>query len=84
MPAVLDIVGYRVRVYTADHFPLHVHIIQGGSLIVIYLSGQKGSEPETLWVREVHAMSRRQERQALEIVAANYDLLLAAWEEIHG
>lgn len=41
-------------------------IIQGGGLIVIYLNGQKGNEPGLLWVREVHDVSRRQERQALE------------------
>lgn len=84
MPTVLRQNGFQVRIYTDDHFPPHVHVVRGGGLIIIYLDGENGKNTGDLWVRESHELSRRDERQALDLVAANYELLKGAWEAIHG
>ncbi len=62
-------------IYVDDHLPAHVHAFRGDDMVVIYL--------ESLEIREVRGMNRRDVRMALDIVTANQTLLLQEWKRLH-
>jgi hypothetical protein len=76
MATILRQDGFQVAIFTNDHQPAHVHVFKAGTEAVINLA------PVT--IRENYRMSRRQLRKAVDLVAANEDLLLQAWREMHG
>lgn len=76
MPTVLNVNGYRFYIWPKDHLPPHVHVYKGGDLALVMI--------ETLEVRRVEGMGRKDLRQVLELTAEHKAALLAAWREIHG
>ena len=80
MPTVLRSHGFVVRIYTDDHAPAHVHVVQAEHEVIINL-GDASTKP---WVRENKGMRRQVMREALQIVAEHQDDLLEAWRRIHG
>lgn len=79
MPTVLRKNGFRVMIYTKDHEPMHVHIFKQGEIIA-----NLGNEETPVSVRENNAMSKKDERAALILVAENQEFLLEKWREIYG
>ncbi|GEM16783.1 MULTISPECIES: DUF4160 domain-containing protein [Gluconobacter] len=77
MPTLLRINGFRVVIYTADHEPMHVHVInaEGEAVIVI---GRKAR------LIRSGGMKDKSIQNALEIVQDNAGMLAEAWETIHG
>ena len=77
MPTLLRINGFRVVIYTADHEPMHVHVInaEGEAVIVI---GRKAR------LIRSGGMKDKSIQNALEIVQHNAGMLAEAWETIHG
>ncbi len=80
MPTILRIGGFSIRIRTRDHPPPHVHVFHGGKEIVIIL----GNDTYGPTIRDIRGMSVRHMRTALELVAANQDLLNAEWEKLYG
>lgn len=77
MPTLLRINGFRVVIYTADHEPMHVYVInaEGEAVIVI---GRKAR------LIRSGGMKDKSIQNALEIVQDNAGMLAEAWETIHG
>lgn len=77
MPTLLRINGFRVVIYTADHEPMHVHVInaEGEAVIVI---GRKAR------LIRSGGMKDKSIQNAVEIVQDNAGMLAEAWETIHG
>ena len=76
MPTALRVDGLRFVIYPNDHPPMHVHVIGPDWEAVINLLG--------LELREVHFCTEQEARRALRLAAANHDVLLDAWRQIHG
>ena len=80
MPTVLRQSGFEVIIRPRDHGPPHVHILHGGEEVVILLGvGDAGPR-----VRENRGMSRRNIRNAVDLVIANNEMFLWEWRELHG
>jgi hypothetical protein len=80
MPTVLTVDGFAVRIYTHDHSPADVHVVRGGSVVVISLP----TDFSDAMIERVQGMSRPNIRKAFELVNDNAELLQQKWEEIHG
>lgn len=80
MPTVLRSGPFVVKIYTHDHSPAHVHVVKDGTVVVINLATK--AAPQS--VRDVHGMRDIDVNTAFKLVAANADLLLTKWSEIHG
>ena len=80
MPTVLRVGGFSFRIRTRDHPPPHVHVFKGGKEVVIFL----GDDIDLPSIRDVRNMPMRQMRVALELVAANQDLLRDEWRKLYG
>lgn len=78
MPTVLREDRFRVMIYTHDHEPANVHVRCGDGVAKIVI------RDELMLERIDGKMSMRDARRALQLVAANRELLLRKWEEIHG
>ena len=76
MPTVLRSGALRLVIYPNDHPPAHVHVLGPGWVVVINLI-----EPE---IREVINCGEREARRALQLIAADREILLEAWRRIHG
>ena len=80
MPTVLRLGALRVVVYPNDHRPAHVHVMGNGCEAVFVLRRR----PCWALLRENFGFSRSAiagiERDLIE----HLELLLKAWEEIHG
>jgi hypothetical protein len=76
-----------VYIYTQDHDPPHVHVFKGRKnktnrrQAKINL-GSETMPPETIKVH--HRMDDKDADLAWELVAANQEMLLEKWYEIHG
>lgn len=77
MPTLLRINGFRVVIYTADHVPMHVHIISADGEAVIEI-GRKAR------LIQVGGMKDKVIQEALVIVQDHAEMLAEAWETIHG
>lgn len=80
MPTVLRVAGLRFIIWPDDHLPPHVHAFgaDGSAKIAI---GTAISPPRLM---AVAGLSRKQAAEALRAVAANRQLMLDVWENIHG
>jgi hypothetical protein len=77
MPTVLRFRNVSVRIYPRDHPPAHVHAVGPGWVVVINL--------QEMTIREVLGDTNIEEaNHVLREVAKYRDVLLAAWESIHG
>lgn len=77
MPAVLIEGGFRVKINTDDHPPMHVHIWHQGNVLIVEF------ETEVIQ-RDNFGFSRRNERRALQLVAEHREFLVREWVSIHG
>lgn len=75
MPTIIQENGFRVVIYLNDHPPPHVHVKKAGKQARVSLL------PVELWDSD---LSPGDTRQALAIVEANRDTLLASWRETYG
>ena len=75
-PNVLVVGGYRIVIYTADHGPAHVHVISADRIAKVYLTPVTVVENRGYLSRELRKIER--------IIIDNRQLLLDAWNEIHG
>lgn len=64
-------------IYTADHGPMHVHVISADGEAVIEI-GQKAR------LIRVGGMKDKVIQEALVIVQDHAEMLAEAWETIHG
>lgn len=77
MPTIINVNGFRIIIWPADHEPPHVHVFKGKGEAKINIAS-----PHNLVT--VYDLTKQDIRQALELVAENESLLLVAWREIHG
>lgn len=80
MPTVLKIGGFRFIIWPADHEPPHVHVFKGDGEAKITLGG-KEHRPSFVTIA---GLTKPDARKAWEIVAEHQEVLLKAWEKIHG
>ena len=80
MPTVLRIGALRVVIYPNDHRPAHVHVIGQGHEAVFELDRPLSG----VTLRENYGFARRVVARIEEALVLNMELLLAAWERIHG
>lgn len=80
MPTILRRSGFEFVIRTHDHQPPHIHVLHGGTEVVLNL-GMEGNLP---FVREMRGMSDRNIRRALEIAVENNETFLIEWRRIHG
>ncbi|HSI58704.1 MAG TPA: DUF4160 domain-containing protein [Ideonella sp.] len=80
MPTVLVMFGLRVVIYPNDHRPAHVHVQGSGCEAVFNLQCPDGP-PE---LRENYGFSRKLLGKIADELAANLELLCAAWSQLHG
>jgi len=72
--------GFRIVIYTNDHAPAQVHIINSDGEAKFNLCGPSGA-PELVWAI---GMKRSSVRKAMRIVKANSAAYLEEWRKIHG
>jgi Domain of unknown function (DUF4160) len=89
MPKVLEDTkdNLFVYIYTNDHEPAHVHIFKGRkketNLTEAKINiGSEEKRPSVVVADET--MSDKDIVKALKLVAANQEMLLNKWQEIHG
>jgi len=79
MPTVLNVDGYRIMIFTDDHYPAHVHVFKAGCRAVVMLHCPSG--PPNL--RQSEGFKDSELKKIYIIVASNTKLLCDAWEQIH-
>jgi len=80
MPTVLTIDGFRIVIYTHDHWPPHVHVFRAEEVALFFL----GNSRTAPLLRINQTMKPATLRKAFRIVTQNQGCLLDAWSEIHG
>ena len=81
MPTILVKYGLEFRVFTKDHQPPHVHVVQGEKVSVVIRLGDSKTRP---WVHEIFGMKRQDIRKAIDVVEANQEYFLEEWSKHHG
>jgi hypothetical protein len=76
MPTVLRFESIRIMIRTDDHMPPHVHAVGPGAEAKILIGSQA-----VYWS---WGFSARAIREICAVIAANNDLLMEKWDEIHG
>lgn len=76
MPTIIRKDGFDVTIFTNDHEPPHVHVFKADAEIVVNL--------DPVSIRDNYRMSKREAVKAVDIVADNREMLLEAWNQIHG
>ena len=79
MPTIINKDGFRVIIYPDDHLPPHVHVIKNDEEVKIYL-GNNDIPPSIIEVW----MNKKSTKKAMQIVMENQEILLKAWDDIHG
>ena len=89
MPKVLEDTknSLFVYIYTNDRDPAHVHVFKGRKKETNQTEakiniGSKEKRPSVVFADE--KMSDKDIVKALKLVAANQEMLLNKWQEIHG
>jgi hypothetical protein len=80
MPTILRQSGFEFIIRTHDHLPPHIHVLYGGTEVLINL----GTSDNLPSIREVRRMSNRNISRALLITIQNNEIFLGRWREIHG
>jgi hypothetical protein len=71
--------GFRFVIYTSDHAPAHVHITGPGRAKVDLIGG----DGRPVLVASA-GIQRSDLRRLMREIEVNRDMLLQAWERIHG
>lgn len=79
MPTIINEAGFRIIIYPDDHLPPHVHVIKANEEVKIAL----GNEEVPPFLIESW-MGKKNAKKALKLVMAYQEILINAWEEIHG
>jgi Domain of unknown function (DUF4160) len=89
MPKILEDIKNNlfVYIYTNDHDPAHVHVFKGRKKETNQIEakiniGSEEKRPSVVFADE--KMSDKDIVKALKLVAANQEMLLKKWQEIHG
>ena len=89
MPKVLEDLENNlfVYIYTNDHIPAHVHVFKGRKndkkqKEVKINIGSESERPSLVSTSE--DMKNKDIVNALKLIAANQEMLLSKWQEIHG
>jgi hypothetical protein len=78
--ATLRYNGFQLRIYSNDHPPPHVHVIQGNGELRIML----GDDDNDAYIEKILSpMKRTDARNALQAVRVNKKLLLEKWRAIY-
>jgi hypothetical protein len=77
MPTVLNEGGFRVKINTDDHPPMHVHIWHQGNVLIVEFETE-------IQPRDNFGFSRRNESRALQLVEEHQEFLIREWRSIHG
>jgi hypothetical protein len=76
-----------VYIYTNDHIPAHVHVFKGkkndANQMEIKINIGSEEAPPTL-VKADDRIKNKDILAALKLIAANQEMLLSKWKEIHG
>lgn len=77
MPTVLTVAGLRLRIYTQDHQPPHIHVIgaEGAAKLTI------GEHPK---VMENRGLRPAEVRLALATISVEAERLMDVWRQYHG
>ena len=81
MPTVLSLHGWRIHFYANElNEPIHIHAQKGEKECKYWL------DVEQFDVREAFAfnLSPRDTRDVRRIIFEHFDLIVAAWQRIHG
>jgi hypothetical protein len=81
MPKAHEESGFTFSFYSNDHLPMHVHAKKAGTECVFLLGEEENEAPS---IRENKGMSPANVRQALSIVEANREKMIAKWQEHLG
>lgn len=89
MPKVLEDLQNNlfVYIYTNDHIPAHVHIFKGrkndaNQMEIKINIGSEEQAPSLVYAQD--KIKNKDLVVALKLVAANQEMLLSKWQEIHG
>jgi hypothetical protein len=78
MPTIHREWGFEFRIYTNDHEPAHVHVVDADGVVIVELSAPPS-------VRQVKgAVKDRRIVQAVRIVVGKGKDFLEQWRKIHG
>lgn len=77
MPVIVREGSWRIKIFTADHEPPHVHVVHQGGMATVRLDADYD-------VLEVHRMTRRDMLTAVRLVEAHREIPMEAWRRIHG
>lgn len=80
MPTIFRMDGFDVLIYVDDHRPAHVHVFNADGEVVVNLH----ESVDTMEIREVVKMRRKDVRRAWDMVADNHAAFLDRWRQIHG
>lgn len=80
MPTVLHMNGLRVRIYSNDHRPAHVHVIGAEGEAVFILNCPDG--PPSL--RGAYGLNRKAVSQIGRDLVPHLKALCQNWSDIHG
>jgi hypothetical protein len=80
VPTVLRFGRFRIMIYTNDHRPAHVHVLEGPRQAVFELNYPGGP----IDLRENYGFSWPQVNRVARLLQSHDQLLCAAWREIHG
>jgi hypothetical protein len=80
MATVMRKNGWRFVIYSDDHPPPHVHVKRPGGDLKVSLP--RFEQPVS--VLRVRNLATHEAMRAVRLVEENRQLLLLAWEEIHG
>ena len=80
MGTILRVMGFRVVIYSNDHWPPHVHVIGPDGQARIAL----GDASQCPFLLTNEGLSRRQVALMLDEIEQNRARLLQRWREIHG
>lgn len=76
MPTVWSERGFHFMIHTNDHEPIHVHAYKAGGVVLI--------DVRDLSLRKIINLKKADVKLARQIVAAQRELFIEKWEEIHG
>ena len=77
MPTIFRRDGFRIVLYPDDHEPIHVHVKKAGSEVKV--------NAVTLKLMSIKgAVSNKDVRKAIKMVAENQSLISQKWSELHG
>ena len=77
MPTILRHNGFRFFFYSREpDEPAHIHVIGRGGTAKVWLASMK--------FHKIYGLKPKDQKDILEIIMANKDLLTSEWSKYHG